>query len=231
MLDEAEARLLIDRPTWTEPLPEARAATLAERVAYALGQLTDLQTAEERPRSPAAPPGTAGFQPALTHGLDEWIQLLHTLQAQLKIQHPQQALNLPILPTPEMRWLIGAGGQRVSLGLDLSIDAPGEHRIQGQLAAQGLDGTALRLPFPFQLTAAQAGSPYRVADIAPYQVGDGLADTDLVPVKLDLQDVSSEYDFLETAADRIARALDLLHPDLDRQEPFVDFNLETAVDR
>lgn len=51
----------------------------------------------------------------------------------------------------------------------------------------------------------------------------GLPDTGLVPVLVDVQGVSGEYDFLSDAARRIGRALETPEPALDRGEPYADF--------
>jgi nucleoside phosphorylase len=51
----------------------------------------------------------------------------------------------------------------------------------------------------------------------------GIEHTSLIPLFIDVQGVSSEYDFLTTARDKMATALSLSPPSLDRQEPYVDF--------
>ncbi len=45
----------------------------------------------------------------------------------------------------------------------------------------------------------------------------------LMPLFIDVQGITSEYDFLTTTSQKMAAALSLTPPSLDRQEPYVDF--------
>jgi len=58
----------------------------------------------------------------------------------------------------------------------------------------------------------------------------GLDGTNLVPIFINIQDMSSEYDFLKTTSKMMAESLNIDKPLIDKQESYVDFKdfLETA---
>jgi len=70
------------------------------------------------------------------------------------------------------------GGQSVGLSVNMNCDQAGSYPLSGTIEARDLEGMPFRDGFSFRLSVGEAGAPYVLPDIEPYQVGEGLGSDD-----------------------------------------------------